>query len=346
MPKKKVAIVGATGYTGSELVRLLIHHPQVEISHITSESYAGKKLSDVHGFFAGIVDYDLVSAEAIDNAKGLDLVFLALPHGVSMNYVKRWKDKDFKIVDFSGDYRLDKAETYEQWYNMDHNYTEAFKDAVYGMPELYREEIRKAKLVANPGCFPTGSILALSPLLQEKLLVPGSIVIDAKTGTTGAGVKPKPVTLFGNVNDNFMAYGLKKHRHTIEIETILGHKNQGGLKVQFTPHLLPVDRGILSTIYAKPSKAVDETQLKQTLKNYYADEKFIIIREQPPTLKDVRGTNNCHLYITFDERTGNIILITAIDNLVKGASGAALQNMNVMLGFEENTALNISPLNP
>jgi N-acetyl-gamma-glutamyl-phosphate reductase len=345
MDKAKIAIVGATGYTGSELVRLLLDHPKIEIKAITSETYAGQRFSEVHEAFQGFCDIPLVKADAIE-AMELDLVFLALPHGVSMNYVKKWHDQPFKIIDFSGDYRLESYETYETWYNKQHTFIKAFSGAAYGLGELFFNEIKNAKLVANPGCFPTGAILALTPLLKAGIIKSEGIIVDAKTGTTGAGVKPKEVTHFSNVNENFKAYGLKKHRHTIEIENITKKASKIPTTVQFTPHLLPVDRGILSTIYAKPTQEINDSKLFEILHSAYKNSAFIRLRNDLPDLKAVRGTNLCDIYCTYDERTNNVIIITAIDNLVKGASGAAVQNMNIMLGFEESLGLTQKPLKP
>jgi N-acetyl-gamma-glutamyl-phosphate reductase len=344
MPKKKIGVVGATGYTGSELVRILANHPETEISVITSESRAGEKFSDVHPFFKGIVDQPLHKADKV-NELDLDLVFLALPHGVSMEYVKQFAGKGFKIVDFSGDFRLDSARTYEEWYNKPHTFIEGFDTAVYGLPELFYEKIKEADLVANPGCYPTSAILPLAPLLQNKLIEPKGIIIDAKSGITGAGIKASATTRFSNVNDNFRAYGLKNHRHTIEIQGVLDGIT-AGVTLQFTPHLLPVDRGILSTTYARPKGATSSAKLKALYQDFYKDKPFVRICDTPPAIKDVRGSNYCNIYADFDERTGNIILISTIDNLVKGAAGQAVQNMNIMLGFKETLGLNQIPVNP
>ncbi|MBS3775235.1 MAG: N-acetyl-gamma-glutamyl-phosphate reductase [Bacteroidales bacterium] len=342
---KKVAIIGATGYTGSELVRILAFHKQIQIELITSETYQGKKFSDIHPQFQGICDIELSSAEDIGNYHP-DLVFLALPHGVSMEYVKKWKDHPFKIIDLSGDFRLSSPNSYYEWYNIEHSYPEGFKEAVFGLPELYREHIAESALVANPGCFPTGAILGAYPLLKEGLIQPQRIFVDAKTGVTGAGVKPKTVTHFPNVNDNFKAYGLKSHRHTIEIQEILTESSGEKSTVQFTPHLLPVDRGILTSIYAIPAGKISDEEVKALYQRYYIEEPFIRLRDKPPEIKQVRGTNYTDIAAYFDERTGNILVFTAIDNLVKGAAGQAVQNMNLMLGFEEKEALDLIPIMP
>lgn len=341
----KIGIVGATGYTGSELVRILIHHPAVDVSLITSESYAGKKFADIHPQFTGINDTVLQSADAIDNYD-LDLVFLALPHGVSMEYVKKFRDRPFKMVDLSGDFRLQSPDTYEKWYNKDHTYREGFNQAAFGIPELFREKITESRLVANPGCFPTTAILGIAPLLKEGVIQQKPILVDAKTGVTGAGAKAKEVTHFPNVNDNFKAYGLKKHRHTIEIQEVLNAFAHTDAVVQFTPHLLPIDRGILSTIYAIPNTLVSEEALKALFTRFYADEPFVRVVDYVPETKYVRGTNYCDVHPVFDDRTGMVMVLSAIDNLVKGAAGQAVQNMNLLLGLDETTSLTAAGMNP
>ncbi len=345
MNKKKIGIIGATGYTGSELVRILTNHPDVEIAMITSESRAGELFSDVHPFLQGIADQKLVSINDIDNYE-LDLVFLALPHGVSMDFVKRFNDKKFKIIDLSGDFRLNSQEVYEAWYKINHIYPEGIKKAVFGSPELFYNEIKEASLIANPGCFPTSAILGLAPLLAGNLIETDRIIVDSKTGVTGAGIKAKNVNLYSNVNDNFKAYGLKNHRHTIEIQGILEEVSGKETIIQFTPHLLPVDRGILTTIYVRPTEKMDETTLKNLYASFYANAPFVRLRKEAPAIKDVRGTNYCDLFVTYDERTNMVIVVSVIDNLIKGAAGQAIQNMNIVFGLEETSGLKLIPLNP
>lgn len=345
MNKKSIGIIGATGYTGSELARILVHHPEAEITAITSESRSGEAFSDVHPFFKGICDHRLISIEEIDEYE-LDLVFLALPHGVSMDMVKRFKDRSFKIIDLSGDFRLSSPEIYEKWYQMKHIYPEGIDEAVFGLPELYADQIKDARLIANPGCYPTGAILGVVPLLAEGMIETEPIVIDSKSGVTGAGVKAKPVTHFPNVSDNFKAYNLKHHRHTIEIQGVLERISEKATLVQFSPHLLPVDRGILTTIYAWPTGPEDEGSLNELYRKFYKHSPFVRMRENPPALKDVRGTNYCDIHVTFDNRTRMIIIVSVIDNLVKGAAGQAVQNMNIMFGFDQTVGLQQVPVNP
>jgi len=341
----KIGIIGATGYTGSELVRLLHSHPDVEIAIITSETYAGQKFSDIHPQFKDIVDITLKPASEIASANP-DLVFLALPHGVSMDYVKDLADKDIRIIDLSGDFRLPSKQLYEQWYNKPHSYPEGIAHAIYGIPELFRNDITKAKLIANPGCFPTGAIVAAAPLVKEKLVDAKRLIFDSKTGVTGAGIKPKLVTHFSNVNENFKAYGIKTHRHTIEIQETLSKYGQDTTTIQFTPHLLPVDRGILTSVYAIPKGKITDKDLSELYSKYYGQEPFIRLLDTNPEIKNIRGTNYIDIYPVFDERTGNIMVFSAIDNLVRGAAGQAVQNMNLMLGIDESKALNTIPIRP
>lgn len=341
----KIGIIGATGYTGSELVRLLHNHPEVEISLITSETYAGKMFSDIHPQFKGLADFPLKSAASVEE-EDLDLIFLALPHGVSMEYVKKLAGNRAKIVDLSGDFRLSSKASYEEWYQKDHTYPEGFGQAVFGLPELYRDRIKNARLIANPGCFPTGAILASTPLVKEGLADPARIIVDSKTGVTGAGIKAKEVTHFPNVNDNFKAYGIRKHRHAIEIQEVVSAYSNKDAVIQFTPQLLPVDRGIFTSVYAIPVKEVSDKTIVDLYHQYYDNEPFVRIRSQSPELKHVRGTNMVDIYPVYDERTGNIMVFAAIDNLVKGAAGQAVQNMNIMLGIEEGQGLDLIPLQP
>jgi N-acetyl-gamma-glutamyl-phosphate reductase len=343
--KKKIGIVGATGYTGSELVRILTLHPEIEIAAITSQSRAGEAFSDVHPFLQGIADQRLSTIEELGEHE-LDLVFLALPHGVSMDFVQRFAGSPFKIIDLSGDFRLGSALDYEKWYQKPHTYPEGLEQAVFGCPELFGTEIAAASLVANPGCFPTSAILGLAPLLAGGLIEPGPIIVDSKSGVTGAGVKPGAVNLFSNVNDNFKAYGLKRHRHTIEMQGVLDRWSGQSTLIQFTPHLLPLDRGILTTIYARAAAPIATGLLRGRYEGFYAEAPFVRLRQEAPTLKDVRGSNYCDLYATYDRRTGMVLVISVIDNLIKGAAGQAVQNMNLLFGFDEALGLRHIPLNP
>lgn len=340
-----VGIVGATGYTGSELARILLRHPFVTLKGISSESYAGQPFSAVHPAFQGICDNLLVPAEQLLADEGVDVFFLALPHGVSMGYVENLKGDDRTIIDLSADFRLNTKPLYDAWYPTSHTYSEGMDRAVYGLPELFAEEIRDASLIGNPGCYPTASILGTAPAVDAGLIEP-DIIVDAKSGVTGAGVKPKSTTHFSNVNDDFKAYGLPRHRHTVEIEQALDRLSEDAHRIQFTPHLLPVDRGILATIYCRPTKATTTEQVQNIYKEFYRDAPFIRLRNSPPSIKAVRGTNYCDIYPYYDERSHKLIILSVIDNLVKGAAGQAVQNLNLSVGFEETAGLDHIPIRP
>lgn len=345
MPKFKVGIVGATGYTGSELVRLLSQHPDVTIDFVTSESYQGKKISAIHPHLLDAVDIELKSVEEIGEFNP-DLVFLALPHGVSMDFIKKFKNEDFVIIDLSGDFRFADRDIYEKWYQQKHVAPELLESRIYGLPELFRDQIRNARLIANPGCYPTSAIMALAPLLKHGLIHSSSIVIDSKSGVTGAGAKPKRGTHFPDVFGNFTAYSLLNHRHTPEIEQTLKLHTGLTTEVLFTPHLLPIDRGILTTTYTTPKKEVTQDLIDDLFHSIYEKENFVRVMDHPPSVKNVRGSNYCDIHSVYDERTNRIITISAIDNLMKGAAGQAVQNMNIVFGLIESTGLKQIPLNP
>lgn len=345
MPKHKVGVVGATGYTGAELVRLLIHHPDISLEIITSQSKAGQKFSAIHPHFTGLTELELQPVENLEKYK-LDLVFLALPHGISMEFIKQHGLGKFRIIDLSGDFRLGSAESYEQWYQKKHVVPKYINKAAFGLPELFRDQIRNAQLVANPGCYPTSAILALAPLLKNDFVDPHSIIIDSKSGVTGAGAKAKQHTHFPDVFGNFSAYGLLSHRHTPEIQLNLQKFTGTEPQVLFTPHLLPIDRGILTTTYSTPKRAVNRELLEETFVSFYEKEHFIRVVDNPPMVKHVRGSNYCDVFATYDKRTNKVITVSTIDNLVKGAAGQAVQNMNLMFGFIERSGLKITPLSP
>jgi N-acetyl-gamma-glutamyl-phosphate reductase len=341
----KIGIVGATGYTGSELVRILRNHPDASLEVVTSRSYSGMKFSEIHPQFVDIFDKKLDDVNKLDQYK-LDLVFLALPHGKSMEFVKEKGVKSYKIIDLSGDFRIKSTTLYNQWYKTKHVCPKMIKQAVFGLPELFRNEIRRARLIANPGCYPTSAILALAPLIRNDLIKHKEIVIDSKSGVTGAGSKAKDNTHFPSVVGNFNAYALHHHRHTPEIESVLKQYSGTNIQALFTPHLLPVDRGILTTIYAKPKKKIDCEELKNIFHTFYKKESFVRFLDSPPSIKNVRGSNYCDIYVSYDSRTNTIITVSAIDNLVKGASGQAVQNMNILFNLLENSGLKNLPLSP
>jgi N-acetyl-gamma-glutamyl-phosphate reductase len=347
MKKIRVGIIGATGYTGMELLRLLLRHPQVEITLATSEKQAGKKVSDAFPFLIDETNLVLTEAQDEDIAKHCDLAFSCLPHGKAMTHVAAWRKAGLKVVDLSADFRLASEEDYKTWYGA-HTETQLLKEAVYGLPELNREKIKKASLVANPGCYPTGAILALTPLLKENCIDPSSIIIDSKSGVSGAGRSAIVESLFSEVNDSVHAYKVGMHRHTGEIEQALSWAAGTKVTISFTPHLIPMDRGILTTIYADALSQKNTTGLLKILKDAYQGERFVKILSEGklPKTKDVRGTNLCLIGGLYDPRTNRHVLIATIDNLLKGASSQAVQNMNLMSGFEESMGIAHLPLVP
>ncbi len=339
--KLKVGICGASGYTGIELLRILALHPHVEITAVTSEKSAGKKLQEVFPFLSA---YSHCTFEPMDREKLLpkaDLFFLALPHGASQEAVHYFFSKGKRVIDLSADYRITDTATYAEWYGLLHNYKDTLKKAVYGLPEIYRKKIQKARLIANPGCYPTSAILGLMPALQYGLIDPMTIVIDSKSGTTGAGRKADLGISFCEVNEGFKAYGIATHRHTPEIEQEISSLAGKKITVNFTPHLLPVDRGILTTIYAKLNKHIDTKKVLSLYAKSYASEPFVRVLADGifPNIKHVRGTNTCEIGTKINTRTNTLIIVSAIDNLVKGASGQAVHNMNLMMGFNETDGL-------
>ena len=344
---QNVAVVGASGYTGVELVRILVNHPGVNLTCLTSRQHAGKKLSAVFPSLADSVDLvcDPIDIDLI-NAKA-DVVFTALPHKTAMEVVPSFLAAGKKVVDLSADYRLKDAATYEEWYQP-HTSQHLLSDAVYGLPELYKNEISTADLVANPGCYPTSVALALMPLLEEKLIDATSIIVDSKSGTSGAGRTARESSLYCEVNESFKAYGVASHRHTPEIEQTLSFVAGTQVVVSFTPHLLPVNRGILSTCYASLLSPVATDAICALYEERYSTEPFVRVMPQGdlPDIAFVKGSNYCDLGIVCDARTGRIIVVSVIDNLVKGASGQAVQNMNLMLGFKEDAGLGTRPLFP
>lgn len=344
MSEVSVAVIGASGYTGSELVRILSGHPDVHLKAVTSRSHVGKKFSDLHPHMKDICDIKMIDTNGLKELD-LDLLFLALPHGVSQTFVRENITKGLRIIDLSGDFRLGSKEAYEEWYGMEHTCPELLEQAVYGLPEIFREEISKTQLVANPGCYPTSAILGILPLIRYDIKKKQVINIDSKSGVTGAGAKPSPSTHYPSVNDNIRAYKVGDHRHTPEIEEVLGKVGMIGA-VQFTPHLMPVSRGILTTITARTKDRIMREQLKNAFEVCFKDEPFIRIRNEAPSVLDVRGSNYCDIYWQYDERTGNVVVISAIDNLVKGAAGAAVQNMNILFKFNECSGLRAAPLSP
>jgi len=328
----KVGIIGASGYTGLELLRILAKHSHIQIVLATSETYAGKKAEHT----------SLTLKKLNDNEVGetCDLVFCCLPHKEAMAHVPAWLKKGVKVVDLSADFRFDSASLYEEWYQK-HEAPDLLKQAVYGLPEFYREKIKKATLVGNPGCYPTGALLGILPLLKAKVILPDGIIIDSKSGMSGAGRKAVEEDLKESAKESVSAYQVGHHRHTPEIDQEISKMAGKEVCVNFTPHLMPMHRGILSTIYAQPTQKTDLPSIYKLFKEAYKDEPFIQVLKPGnwPRTKEVTGTNNALISAHVDHRIGNIVIMTAIDNLMKGASGQAVQNMNLMCGFEETAGL-------
>ncbi len=335
----KIGIIGATGYTGRELIRILVKHPGVEISLVTSESYAGQKYSQVYPEFKGVFEKTL---EKYQKEKlEADVLFSALPHGSSLEKVPELLEAADKVIDLSGDYRLKDASLYAVWYGYEREGDPLLKESVYGLPELNRESIAGARLVANPGCYPTSALIGLKPLLAAGVVAADDIIIDAKSGVTGAGRKPRLPYHYPEMNDNFKAYKLTGHQHTPEIEEQAANLAGEKIVLKFTPHLLPLNRGILSTIYLKLKEPLKEKDLFGLYYECYEGEPFVRLFDPPalPETRYVRGTNFCDVSLRLDDRTGRVIVVTAIDNLVKGAAGQAVQNLNILMGWPETEGL-------
>ena len=344
----KAAVVGASGYTGVELIRILHNHPEVAVTSVTSEQSAGKRLSDVFPSLRGRYDTILEPLVPERIAEKVDIIFTALPHKAAMEVVPAFLATGKIVIDLSADYRLHDPEIYAAWYDQ-HLNPELLSEAVYGLPELRREAIAAARLVANPGCYPTSIILGLMPLLQEGLIDTASIIADSKSGVSGAGRGAKVDSLYCEVNEGFKAYGVGGvHRHIPEIEQELSLLAGKKTIISFTPHLVPMDRGILSTIYAVPVNSITATDLHALYEERYDGEAFVRILAQGefPSTAFVRGSNFCDIGITVDKRTGRIIVVSALDNLVKGAAGQAVQNMNIVCDFPETMGLELIPLYP
>ncbi len=346
MRKKKAAILGASGYTGGELLRFLLTHPHVEAAYLTADKHAGRNISDVFPHLGGFLDRRLEPLDPGALPEDIDVVFLALPHGESARVVRELYKKDLKIIDLGADFRLSHG-VYKDWYG-EHPCPELIEEAVYGLPEINRPAIKGAKLIANPGCYPTSAILGLAPLLKENLIEPDSIIVDSKSGVSGAGRSPSLDYHFCEVNEGVRAYKIGEHRHMPEIEEVLSVYSGVDVSVSFTPHLIPMDRGILSTIYVRLKKKRTTGQLIGLYEEHYGGERFIRISPEKvyPSTSQVRGSNFCDIGMRADPENKTAIIVSVIDNLVKGASGAAVQNMNVMMGFEEPAGLEVPPIFP
>lgn len=349
----KVGIIGATGYAGNELVRLLMGHKDVEIMWYGSRSYIDKKYAEVYQNMFEIVEDTCLDDNMEELASKVDVIFTATPQGFLAGVLTEEILSKIKIIDLSADFRIKDVKTYEKWYKIEHRSPQFIEEAVYGLCELNRDKIKGARLIANPGCYTTCSILTAYPLVKEGLIDPDTLIIDAKSGTSGAGRGAKLPNLFCEVNENMKAYGVTNHRHTPEIEEQLGYAAGKEIVVNFTPHLVPMNRGILATEYATLNKKADGTlptyeEVKAVYDKYYKNEKFVRVLEKDicPETKWVEGSNYVDVNFKIDERTGRIVMMGALDNLVKGAAGQAVQNMNLLFGFDEAEGLNLVPMFP
>ena len=334
-----VGIAGASGYTGAELLRLCATHPELDVVVATGDTQAGVRAGDLYPSLAAAYPDLVYEPYEPTRFDGLDLVFLALPHGASQSLVPDLRKRAGKVVDLAADFRLKDAGLYPTWYGEEHTQPDLLDDFAFGIPELFRDELRGADLVAAAGCYVTAAALALAPFVRTGAVEPTGIIVDAASGVSGAGRAPKPNLHFGTANEDFTAYGLLNHRHTPEIEQAIGH----GAQVLFTPHLAPMTRGILATCYARPTGTI---QPMEVLRDFYAGEPFVVVTDGSPSTKATAGSNVCHVTARYDDRTGWLVAIAALDNLVKGASGQAVQCANLALGLDESTGLPTAGLYP
>lgn len=349
---KKVAIVGATGYTGQELVRLLLQHDGVEIHSAVSNSNGGKSFSSVYPNFVSLADFNCSSDSIEKVSDEVDLIFLALPHGLAAGMVSAEVLEKCAVIDLGADFRLKNADAYDEWYDFKHPKPELLSQSSYGLPEINRSAIKGSKLVANPGCYATCSILSLAPLLSAGYIDETTLIVDAKSGVTGAGRSLSLGIHYNECNESIKAYKVASHRHTPEIEQALGMFSKSSLAISFTPHLVPMNRGILCTAYASLYKKIEIADLYDLYREFYKDEPFIRIYDPEsgeyrfPETRWVKGSNFCDIGLSIDKRTNRVIVVGALDNLVKGAAGQAIQNMNILFGLDETSALKHASIFP
>lgn len=348
--KVKAAIIGSTGYGGVELIRLLLTHPKVEITSVISSSQEGVPFTDGYPHLTEIVDQKLEGIDAAKIAEKAELVFTATPHGVSKDLVPRLIEAGLKVIDLSGDFRLDDGAVYQQWYHHAPADAKLQKEAVYGLSEVYGEQVRGARFISNPGCYPTATLLGLVPAVAAGWIDPQTIIVDAKSGVSGAGRGLGLGVHFSEANENFKAYKVNRHQHTPEVEQVLSQVAGQAVTITFTPHLVPMTRGILATSYAALTErgSRDEEEWIALYRQYYEGRPFVRIRKKGnwPATKEVWGSNYCDIGFSVDERTGRITILSAIDNLVKGAAGQAVQNLNLMMGWDETLGLKLAPVYP
>lgn len=342
----KVGIIGATGYAGNELVRILVNHPEVEIKWLGSKSYDGEKYSDIYRNTFEIIDGICTAKTLEEISEDVDVIFTATPQGYLAGLLTDKVLENAKIIDLSADFRLKNVDIYEEWYKIDHKRPDLIDEAVYGLCEINRDKITpETRIIANPGCYTTTSILTLYPMVKEGVIDPNTVIIDAKSGTTGAGRKAVTANLFCEVNESMKAYGVGTHRHTPEIEEQLGYACGLDIKLIFTPHLVPMNRGIIATCYANLSKDISEEEIRDIYNKYYKDEKFVRVLDKGvvPETRFTKGSNYVDVNFFIEKRTNRLIMIGTLDNIVKGAAGQAVQNMNILFGLREDTGLNLVP---
>ncbi|GAA0309604.1 N-acetyl-gamma-glutamyl-phosphate reductase [Gracilibacillus halotolerans] len=343
-----VAIIGGTGYGAAELIRLLHHHPQANVKKIISQSNSGVKMSEVYPHLTNIMEIEMEDFDAEALAKEVDVVFFATPSNVSKHRIPELLDLGVKVIDLSGDFRLTNRELYKEYYGEEMASDKYVNQAVYGLSEIYREEIRKAALIANPGCYPTSVTLGLMPLIDHQWTINETLIIDAKTGVSGAGRSLSLNVHYSEMNENMKAYGVGKHKHIPEIEQILTDRFSEEVQVVFTPHIVPMTRGILSTMYVDLKDSKNTAEVIDLYEQYYKNDPFVRIRKEGvmPATKEVYGSNYCDIGLYMDERTNKLIVVSVIDNLVKGAAGQAVQNMNIMFGLDDMAGLELLPTYP
>lgn len=339
----KVGIIGATGYAGVELCRIILNHPNAELVSVGSVSNIGKKISEIYPSLYQICDLPCESTENVISKS--DVIFACVQHGLSQELAKMCLDNGKSFIDLGADFRLESSEDYEKWYQKEFVYPELHDKAVYGLPELYRDKIKETNIIANPGCYPTSISLGLYPALSNKLVNPNSILIDSKSGVTGAGKSLTESSHYPSCNEAFSPYKIAQHRHTPEIEQTLSNIYGEDINVLFVPHLLPINRGIISTIYAKLTTNMSKEEILKIYKNTYKDEQFVRVLAdgKVANLRNVKCSNYCDISIHIDDRTNTLIVVSAIDNMVKGAAGQAVQNMNIIFGLKETTGLSLIP---
>ncbi len=339
----KTSIIGASGYTGGELLRILKNHPKVEVLGTYGKTTAGESITDLHPNLKDVYNFTVQEPNYHDIGKESDLVFTATPHGVAMDFVPTILESGARVVDLSADYRLDNIQTFEKYYQ---EHTSPNQESVYGLPEINRSKIKNADLVANPGCYPTAAILSIVPLIEENLIYLDKIIIDSKSGTSGAGAKPSEKLHHPNCSENISAYSATNHRHNPEIEQEIEKIAGSGADTFFTPHLVPIVRGILNTSHVFLLSSISESELLDVYQDYYRDEPFVRILIDLPKTKSVKGSNYCDIGLRISREDNRAVVISALDNLVKGASGQAVQNMNIMFGLDEKIGLENVPIHP